>query len=131
MTLSNNIKSGITKAAFAGRKLSNEHKEKLSLARAKTLEKECLDKPYAHIKWHKVKNIKNEEFSVRGMWEVNVAKRLNELNLYWIKSKPIKYIKDYTHNYTPDFYIPSLNAYIEVKGRYTDDDKEKMTLVHQ
>ena len=34
---------------------------------------EYLDNPHAYVKWYKVKNIKNEEFSVRGHWEENVA----------------------------------------------------------
>lgn len=76
-----------------------------------------------------MKNILNEEYSIRGHWEENVAKRLNDLKIIWIKAKYITYVSDITHRYTPDFYIPSLNAYIEVKWHYSDDDKMKMKLV--
>lgn len=117
--------------SFKGKHLSKEHKEKLSIARAKNLVNEFLPKEWAHIRWHKIKNIKNEEFSVRGLWEVNVAKRLNDLGIYWIKAFPISYKSDIIRHYTPDFYLPDKQAYIEVKGRYTDADKNKMKLVKE
>ena len=66
---------------------------------------------------------------MRGHWEENVAKRLNELGIVWIKARSIKYFKEYWHNYTADFYIPEQDIYIEVKGRYPDTDREKMKLV--
>lgn len=31
--------------------------------------------------------------------------------------------------YNPDFYLPTMNAYVEVKGYYSDKDKLKMKLV--
>lgn len=104
-------------------------KQKLSKARAKQLQTEYLDKDYAHIKWYKVRNIKGEEYSVRGHWEENVALQLNKLGIYWTKSKPLKYFDVYWHNYIPDFYVPEFDVYIEVKGRYPESDKKKMTLV--
>ena len=58
-----------------------------------------------------------------------VAKRLNNLRIYWIKAKPIAYKSDIIRHYIPDFYLPLTNEYIEVKGRYTDTDKLKMKLV--
>lgn len=67
---------------------------------------EFLPKVYVHTKWYKVTNIKGEEFSVRGTWEVNVSKHLNELGIYWIKAHPIPYQSDIVRHYTPDFYIP-------------------------
>lgn len=115
--------------SFFGKHLSAEHKQKLSEARTRSLQHEHLDKPYAHIKWYKVKNIKGEEFSVRGHWEENVALQLNKLGIYWIKSKPLKYFSEYWHNYTPDFYVPEKDVYIEVKGAYPIADQKKMKLV--
>lgn len=55
--------------------------------------------------------------------------QLNTLGIYWTKSDPIKYFNEYWHNYTPDLYVPSMDVYVEVKGRYPDDDKKKMKLV--
>lgn len=123
------LKSGDVIHPFKGKHLSNEHKEKLSCARANNLVNEFLPKEWTHIKWYKVKNLVGKEFSVRGTWEVNVAKRLNDLGIYWIKASPIAYKSDIIRHYIPDFYLPKTNEYIEVKGRYTDADKLKMRLV--
>ena len=128
-TYSNHCKENPNLSAWLGKHHSKETREKISLKRAQQIENEFLNKPYAKVKWYKVKNILNEEYSVRGHWEENVAKRLNDLKIVWIKAKYITYVSDITHRYTPDFYIPSLNAYIEVKGHYSDDDKMKMKLV--
>lgn len=68
------------------------------------------------VKWYKVKNLEGKEFSVRGHWEENVALRLNELGILWVKAAPIRYFKDYWHNYIPDLYIPDRDIYVEVKG---------------
>ena len=81
------------------------------------------------MKWYKVKNLEGKEFSVRGHWEENVALRLNELGILWVKAAPIKYFKDYWHNYIPDLYVPDRDIYVEVKGGYPDTDREKMRLV--
>lgn len=129
--LKQHLKSGEVVHPFKGKHLSKEHREKLSNARANNLINEFLPKEWVHIKWYKVKNICNEEFSVRGTWEVKVAQKLNDLGIYWIKAKPIKYKSDIIRNYTPDFFLPKTNEYIEVKGRYTDSDKLKMKLVKE
>jgi len=125
------LQDGTVVHPFKGKHLSKEHKEKLSAARAKNLVNEYLPREWVHIRWHKVKNLKGEEFSVRGSWEVNVAKRLNDLGIYWIKASPIKYESDIVRHYTPDFYLPKENVFIEVKGRYTDEDRLKMRLVKE
>ena len=126
---SENLRNGKTKNAWLGRHHSKESREKISKTRSLQVVNEFLPKEWVHIKWYKVKNIKNEEFSVRGTWEVNVAKRLNDLGIYWIKASPIAYKSDIVRHYTPDFYLPDSNEYVEVKGRYTDADKLKMRLV--
>lgn len=41
----------------------------------------------------------------------------------------MKYFKEYWHNYVPDLYVPSMDVYVEVKGRYPDTDRIKMRLV--
>lgn len=103
-------------------------KEKLSIARMKFAQEYG---GFSHIKWYKVKNLSGEEFTVRGHWEENIAKRLNEIGYVWTKNKWITYISNdgITRHYNPDFYIPSLNAYIEVKGYYKQSDKIKMRYV--
>ena len=130
-TYSERIKSNIIKSTWLGKHLSKETREKLSKIRSEQMKNECLTNTYHKVKWYRVKNINNEEYVVRGMWEVNVSKRLNEIGLLWTKSKPIPYVEDgITHNYIPDFFIPSIDIYIEVKGGYPERDRMKMKLVH-
>lgn len=117
------------KNVWNGRHHSIESRQKISDKRAKLIRTEYLDNPYAYVKWYKVKNIKNEEFSVRGHWEENVALQLNKLGIYWTKSDPIKYFNEYQHNYIPDLYVPSMDVYVEVKGRYSNANRIKMRLV--
>ena len=64
-------------------------KEILSLARSKVLE-ELGTGGFKNIKWYKISNIHNEEFIVRGTWELNTAKLLNESNILWIRKIYLK-----------------------------------------
>lgn len=128
-TYSKNLKTG--KFKHKPHKHSIKTKERLSIVRAKQVQNEYQNNFHAKVKWYKVKNLNDVEFSVRGMWELNVAKRLNELGYIWIKANSISYMTDYTHHYTPDFYIPELDLYIEVKGRYPNTDRIKMKAVHE
>ena len=82
--------------------VSNETKEKLSLSRLKVLENS------PHIKWYEVDGVK-----VQGEWEKSVAEKLRTAGLSFIR-KRLKY--DTVRHYTPDFYIPELDVFIEVKG---------------
>lgn len=49
---------------------------------------------FSHIGWYKVKNLDGVEYTVRGTWELNVAKRLSELGYHWIKKIHISYTTD-------------------------------------
>lgn len=65
---------------------------------------------------------------------------LNECNINWIRRKRnnLKYKlheNDYVHVYYPDFYLPNLDVYVEIKGYWFKsndgrvDDKRKMKCV--
>jgi len=43
-------------------------------------------------------------------WEIALARRLDSLNIKWIRPKPIQWTDDsnYKHNYFPDFYLMSI-----------------------
>lgn len=51
-------------------------------------------------------------------WEVELAIRLDFLNIYWIRPDPIKWKDDFgkIHNYFPDFYLPDLDLYLDPKN---------------
>ena len=75
----------------------------------------------------RVKFIDYNGYKLHGNWELIVAKWLDNLGLTWTnKVTGIPYFYDNSeHMYFPDFYIPSLDLYIEVKGYETSKDFAK------
>lgn len=109
--------------------LSSVTKAKLSLARSRYLE-ETGKGGFQTIKWYRINNNNNIEFIVRGTWELKVAEWLNSKNIIWVRKIYLPYIKDGIHKtYTPDFYLPDKNLYLEVKGYFSQLDREKINLV--
>ena len=113
-----------------GHKHSVETKEILSKKRSEYLASAENAGGFKDVGWYKIKNIKNEEYVVRGLWEYNVALKLNELNILWIRNQYLNYFIDGVKKiYNPDFYLQDSNEYIEVKGYFSDKDKIKMDAV--
>lgn len=80
-------------------------------------------------KWYDVAGQK-----CQGTWERNVALKFEELGIKWIKLKTNKDILQYSmdgkiRSYTPDFYLPDFSLYLEIKGHWWGNDKEKMRIV--
>lgn len=53
-------------------------------------------------------------------WEEILAKRLDELNINWIRPNPIKWVDmlGKNRNYFPDFYLTDFDLYLDPKNRY-------------
>lgn len=67
------------------------------------------------------------EVTMRSGWEIKAADYLSLLGLNWYYE--YEWLKlDTDTNYLPDFYIPSLDMYIEVKGRDREEDLYKFKL---
>lgn len=68
-------------------------------------------------------------------WEVACAERLDALNIKWIRDPGMKIEyrdkKLKLRNYIPDFYLPDLDIYLEIKGYWTEAAKWKMKDVCQ
>ncbi len=63
--------------------------------------------------------------TVDGTWELSFAQMLDKVNIPWNRNrKRFDYIKPNNEEstYQPDFFVPSWNTYIEVKGYQTDLD---------
>jgi len=110
-----------------GRLVSEKTRQLLSLKRSKYLE-EVGGGGFTHIKWYKLKNNHNIEFILRGKWELLIGQLLNENNIHWIRKIYLQYHDECLcqRTYTPDFYIPEYDRYIEVKGYFSDKDKIKL-----
>lgn len=78
--------------------------------------------------WHnsfgKSKLVEYNGVQFHGNWEVAFAKFLDNINIIWERpTEKFEYILDNKiHYYTPDFYLPSFNLYIEIKGYPTNKD---------
>ena len=51
-------------------------------------------------------------------WEFELAKRLDYLNINWIRPEPLEWVDDnnVTHNYFPDFYLTEYDLYLDPKN---------------
>ena len=127
-TLSENYKNGKYERTWHHH--NKETKELLSKMRSDYLASAKNAGGFRDVGWYEVKNIKDEKYTVRGLWEYNVALKLNELKIYWTKNHYLNYFIDNVKKiYNPDFYLPDQNAYIEVKGYFSEKDKIKMDAV--
>ncbi len=93
--------------------------------------KQSLNNSGGKCKWYIVDNQ-----NVQGTWERDFANIMVDLDIMWIKVKNKKdsfsyYKDDKKKHYTPDFYLSEINKYIEIKGFWWNNDKEKMRLVIQ
>lgn len=121
-TYSNRLKSGEISPSFKGKKHTIETKNKISKAMS-------INNKGGRCKWYSVGGI-----MVQGTWERNLAIKMTLLNIEWDKiktnSKTFCYImNEKRKHYTPDFYLEEYKIYLEIKGFWYGDDKEKIECV--
>lgn len=104
---------------FKYHKLTPEQRKSISLRMSK-------HNPGGRCHWFVVNGIK-----VQGTWERDFAENLTKLDIDWKRSHvAIPYIRDHKlHHYTPDFYLPKFDLFIEIKGFWWNGDKDKMKCV--
>lgn len=111
-------------------RLNRDGPNKMGLdARKKLSIQQSLKNRGGKSKWFLVKGVK-----VQGTWEKKVAEKLTDLNIKWIKPQHNKDVIEYTidnkiRRYTPDFYLPEYNQFLEIKGYYWNNDKLKMQAI--
>jgi len=121
--------------------LSDEARKKLSeattrnnLARSKEfnekISKTCLAKSKAgewHVSLAKNLHTNYNGVDLHGSWELAYAQYLDANNIEWQRCKDrFEYIfEGKLHYYTPDFYLVTENAYVEIKGYRTKKDLAK------
>lgn len=108
-TLVRKYESGEITPSFLGKTLSESTREKIS-------KKLSLNNRGGRCKWFVVNGI-----SVQGTWERDTAIKLSEMNVKWQKVRTSQHrfkftINGITKNYTPDFYLPEYDLYLEIKG---------------
>lgn len=119
-----NIKNKRRRAKFCSKKCSSKYLYKsddvrkvLSEKRIKHLENS------KHINWIDTYNINNELIKVQGNWEKEFALSCNRLGVLY-ERKSVKFTN--SSRYTPDFYLPEYNFFVEIKGFLYEKDKYKM-----
>jgi hypothetical protein len=74
----------------------------------------------------RTKQVEVDGVILQGSWEVKFYLWCKENNIVAEKvTHSFPYIWNGNRQYFPDFYIPSLDLYIEVKGYETDRDRAK------
>ena len=68
---------------------------------------------------------------VQGTWEKYLAEQFVEHHIKWTRSKiTFDYMLDgKLKKYTPDFFLPDYNVFLEVKGYWWGNDRNKMDAV--
>ena len=76
-------------------------------------------------------NLLNNKIKYRSKFELNLAKSLTAKNIeFQYEEERFKYVPAPRH-YTPDFYFPETNIYVEAKGHLDKGDRVKMILMKQ
>jgi hypothetical protein len=141
--------NGALKAKQEGRKfeISEETREKLSTASKKqvwseerkrqhsaTMREVVINRPESYSSNNVCGRVKRHTYSgttLLGSWELLVAECLDREEIKWTNEiSPIQYTWEGTDRlYFPDFYLPELDLYIEVKGYKRDIDCAKWAAV--
>lgn len=95
------------RTGFKGTPHKEETKE---ILRAK-----ALASPHRRLK---KKMIEYNGILLDSTWELELAKRLDEINVKWIRPDPIKWVDNdgNLHHYFPDFYLPEHDLYLDPKN---------------
>ena len=106
-------------------------KERAAIIKKNTSRRMSIKNNGGRSKWYEVAGQK-----VQGTWERNIALKFEEMGINWSKPKTNNDIWEYKldnkiKSYAPDFYLPDLNIWLEIKGYWWGNDRQKMDIVQQ
>lgn len=109
-------------AAARKRRHSDEVKAKLSQIAMHKVEQGTWHLSFSRSRTHEYKGIK-----FHGLWELKFAMHLDDKNVAWRRpTEKFQYtFEGKVRHYTPDFYIPEMESYVEIKGYQTPKDEAK------
>ena len=79
----------------------------------------------AYGKSYGTKRIIYKGIKFRSSWEVKYVKYLDKNGIKWEYEPKVFKIENLNTHYTPDFYLPDLDKYVEIKGHWYPGNKEK------
>jgi hypothetical protein len=72
-----------------------------------------------------------EAMMFRSTWECEIAELLSKLNIPYEYENKRFYYRDHRDSYLPDFYLPTYNVYLEVKGYFDKRSQKRCKLFRQ
>lgn len=111
---------------WRGKTLPTEMKEKISEGMQKAVRLYPDSYSSSNVNG-RVKKVVYKNITLDSQWEVDFAIWLDENKIIWERpNKGFEYnYKDKKHIYYPDFYLPQLDIYVEVKGYKREKDEYK------
>lgn len=102
------------KVTHKGQKLSKTARKNISIGQLKRTAPSVCKRTEPWIK------IDGTIVNLDSSYERTVAKILDTHFIEWIRPNPLEWVdsKNVTHHYFPDFYIPSVNLYLDPKNDY-------------
>jgi len=100
--------------ALKGRTFTLIHRKNISRARCQGLALGTIRPPYQKNRWKSHYRVDlGKRF--RSRWEANFARILNASSIAW-EYEPRAFVRPDGKSYLPDFYLPILDGYVEIKG---------------
>jgi hypothetical protein len=126
LTLQEGLKSGRIKPWTRGIDKSDPRIRKTAAKISATVRKKCEEGTW-HNSFSRSRTHLYKGHKLYGKWEVEFAKYLDGIGINWVRcSESFPYeFEGRIRRYTPDFYIPDSDLYIEVKGYRTAKDDAK------
>lgn len=111
---------------WKGRKHSEESRRKISEGMQKVVRLHPDSYSSSNVNG-RVKKVEYKGVLLDSQWEVDLAIWLDQNGIIWERpNKGFEYdYKGKKHIYYPDFYLPQLNIYVEVKGYKREKDEYK------
>lgn len=122
-SLKHTFRKMVDDGSFVRRKMGEAARRRLSIAQS-------IKNRSGKSKWFVV-----DGQHVQGTWERDFASHLSNCGVEWIKLKVNTDVWDYyddegrLRSYTPDFFLPTLGVFIEIKGVWWGKDFQKMIRV--
>ena len=122
-----NIKARVRNSPESQQALNFTKRSDMISNRLATLDSRYGTRSLAHLK--DFKKITFNEVKFRSSWEALFARWLTSNNITWEYEPRLFKLSSYEYrSYTPDFYLPDTDQWIEVKGRFYPKTRDQLLI---